>query len=85
MRDKKVAPISHELDLELVSSIGIFQIATQLLHAERDLNLLLSSIRVSMRSLAEVEVTCILFRKRLLQFSFEQLSEYNKLEVFLAG
>ena len=32
-------------------------------------NLILSSIRVSMRSLMVVEVTCILFRIRLLQSS----------------
>ena len=32
-------------------------------------NPILFSIRASMRSLAEVEVTCILFRIRLLQFS----------------
>ena len=37
------------------------------------------------RSLAEVEVTCILFRIRLLPFSVQQLLEYNKLEMFLEG
>ena len=46
-------------------------------------NPILLSIRASRRSLAEVEVTCLLFRIRLLQFSVWQLLEYNKLEVFL--
>ena len=46
---------------------------------------ILLSIRASVRSLAEVEETCILCRIRLLQFSVKQLSEYNKLEVFLEG
>ena len=81
----QVVPNSHELDLELVGSIGNFWIAVQLLHVERDLNLVLSSIRVSMRYLTEVEKTCILFRIRLLQFSFQKNLEYNKLEVFLEG
>ena len=40
-----------------------------LLVVEHVPNPILFSIRVSMRSLAEVEVTCILFRIRLLQFS----------------
>ena len=38
---------------------------------------------VSMRSLVVVEVTCILFRIRLLQFSIFQLLDSNKLEVSL--
>ena len=52
----------YELDLEVVGSIGNFQIVARLLIVEHVLNPILFSIRVSMRSLAEVEVTCILFR-----------------------
>ena len=54
----------------------------QLLIVERVLNPILFSSRVSRRSLVEAEVTCILFRFRLLQFPSSQLSEHNKLEVF---
>ena len=56
--------------------------AAQLLIVEHVLNPILFSIRVSRRSLAKVEVTCILFRFRLLQFSISQYLEYNELEVF---
>ena len=56
-----------------------------LLVVEQLLNLFPLSIRDVMRSLVEVEARCILFRKRLLQFSVSQLLEYNKLEVFLEG
>ena len=48
-------------------------------------NPILLSIRDVMRSLVEIEETCILFRIRLLQSSVKQLLEYNKLEVFLEG
>ena len=68
--------------LELVGSIGNFYIAAQLLVVERVLNPILFSIRVVMRSLVVVEVTCILSRFRLLQFPSYQLSGYNKLEVY---
>ena len=47
MRDIGSAPISHELDLELVGSIGNFWIAAQLLIVERVLNPILFSVRVS--------------------------------------
>ena len=39
--------------------------------------------RVSMKSLAVVEETCMISHTRLLQSSISQLLEYNKLEVFL--
>ena len=48
----------------IFGSTGNVQIAAQLLHVERVLNPILFSIR-----LAEVEVTCKLFRIRLLQVS----------------
>ena len=53
----------HDLGLELVGLIGNFWIVEQLvpLVVERVLNLILFSIRVSMRSLAEAEVTCTFF------------------------
>ena len=60
-----------------VGSIGNFQVAAQLLHVERDPNPILSSIRVSMSSLAEIEVTCILFRVRLLQL--EEVARNNNI------
>ena len=76
----QVAPIFHELDLELVGLVGNFLLVEQLLLlvveklpllvVEQLPNPILFSIRVSMRSLAEVEVTCALFRIRLLLFSF---------------
>ena len=69
----------------MVGSIGNFQIVAQLLIAERVLNPILFSTRVAKRSLVEAEVTCTLFRIRLLQSSVKQLSEYYKLEVFLEG
>ena len=56
-----------------------------LLIVEQLFNPILLSIRASVRSLAEVEVTCILFRIGLLQSSISQLLDYNKLEVFLEG
>ena len=49
------------------ASIGNVQMTAQLLHVERNLNLILSSIRVSMRSLTEIEETCKLFQLRLYQ------------------
>ena len=71
----KVAPISHELDLELVVLVGNFLLVEllllmvveqlHLLVVEQLPNPILFSIRVSRRSLAEAEVTCILFRKRI--------------------
>ena len=72
------------MGLELVGSIGNFWIVAQLvlLIVEHLLNPILLSIRASMRSLAEVEVTCFLSRFSLLQFPSKQLSEYNKLGVF---
>ena len=60
----RVAPISHELDLALVGSIGNFEIAAQLLIVEHVLNLILFSIRDSKRSLAKADVTSILFRNK---------------------
>ena len=61
----------HELDLELVGLVGKILLVEQLplLVVEQLPNPILFSIRASVRSLAEVEVTCILFRIRLLQFS----------------
>ena len=53
----------------MVGSIGNFWVVVRLLVVEHVLNTFLFSIRVSMRFSAEVEVTCILFRMRLLQFS----------------
>ena len=83
----QVAPICHELDLELVGLVGKFLLVEQLLLliVEQLPNPILFSIRPSMRSLVEAEVTCILSRKWLLQFPSWQLMEYNKLEVFLEG
>ena len=48
----------HDLGLELVGSIGNFQIIAQLLVVDHVLNPILSSILVSKRSLVEGEVTC---------------------------
>ena len=62
-------PDLSRIGFRLGGSIGNFWIAARLLVVEHVLNPILFSIRVSMRSLAEVEVTCILFRIRLLQFS----------------
>ena len=52
---------------------------------EQLLNPILLSNRDVKRSLAKVEVTCMLSHARLLQFSNSQLLEYNRLEVFLEG
>ena len=81
---QRVSPFYHDLDLGLVGLIGNFLFVEQLLLLVVDQlsNPILFSIRVSMRSLADVELTCTLFRRRLLQFPSEQLSEYNKLGVF---
>ena len=77
-----VIPIPHELDLELVGSIAIpGSSPTCTRRAWYEPNSA-PPIRASMRSLAEVEVTWILFRTRFLLFSSKQLSEYNKLEAF---
>ena len=67
----KVAPIFHELDLELVGLVGQFLLDKQLprLVVEQLPNPILFSIRASMRSLVVVEVTCILSHFRLLQSS----------------
>ena len=46
---------------------------------------ILLSNRDVVRSLVVVEVTCLLFHKRLLQSSVSQILEYIKLEVFLEG
>ena len=46
-------------------------------------NQILLSSRDVVKSLVEVEVTCMLSHLRLLQSSIWQLLEYNKLEVFL--
>ena len=61
-----------------------FYMTAQLLIVENVLNLLFS-IHVSKRFLAGMEVACVLFRVGLLQFPSWQLSEYNKLVVFLGG
>ena len=76
----QVALICHELDSELVGLIGktwfvdqlLLLIVEQLLLlvVEQLSNLILLSIRDVVRSLVDVEVTWILFRLRLLQFSF---------------
>ena len=59
----QVAPICHELDLDLVGLVGRILLVDQLLPlvVKQLSNPILSSTRVSMRSLAEVEVTCLLF------------------------
>ena len=66
----QIVPISHELDLELVGSIGkiLDSCPASARWAWSEPNSLFYSC--FMRSLTEVEVTCILFRKRLLQFWF---------------
>ena len=79
---QRVAPICHDLGLELVVSIGNFWNVAQLVflvveHVQKPIPF---SSRVSRRSL--MEVACILFRIWLLQFPSWQLSEYNKLVVF---
>ena len=81
---QRVSPFYHDLDLDLVGLIGNFLLVEQLplLVVEQLLNPILSSNHVSRRSLEEAEMTCILFRIRLLQFPSEQLSGYNKLGVF---
>ena len=54
---QRVSPFSHDLDLELVGSIGNFWIVAQLLIVENVLNPILFFTRVSRRSLMEAEVT----------------------------
>ena len=54
-----------------------------LLVVEQLSNPILLSIRALMRSLAEVEVTCILFRRRLLQFREEIHGVLDKFLVLL--
>ena len=82
---QRVAPFYHDLGLDFFGLIGNFWIVAQLVHpvVEQLLNPILSSSHVSMTSLAVVEETCMLSHIRLLQSSISQLSEYNKLEVFL--
>ena len=53
-----------------------------LCYFQRLLNPIISSNYLSMRSLAEVEVTKILSRKKILQIPSQPLSGYNKLGVF---
>ena len=67
----QVALIYHELDLELVGLVGRILLVEELLLlvVDQPSNPILLSIRALVRSLAEVEVTCLLFRIRLLQFS----------------
>ena len=75
----QVALIDHRLVLGLVGLVGRMLLVEKLLLVAVEQLLLvavnqlltgiLSSIRVSMRSLAEVEVTCMLSHIRLLQFS----------------
>ena len=76
---QRVSPFYHDLDLGLVGLVGNLLLVEQLLLLVVEQFLLLVveqlsnpiplSIRGVMRYLAEVEVTCILFRKRLLQSS----------------
>ena len=56
---QRVSPFYHDLGLDLVGLIGNFWIVEQLVHlvVEQILNSLLSSSRVSKRSLEEDEVT----------------------------
>ena len=54
-----------------------------LLVVEHVLNPILFFSRVSRRSLVEAEVTCILFRIRLLQFPSEQLWKYKNWKCFM--
>ena len=67
----QVALIYHELDSELVGLIGKTLVVEQLLLlvVKQLSNPIPLSNRDVMRSLVEVEVTCILLRIRLLQFS----------------
>ena len=79
-----MSPFYPDLGLVLVGLIWNFEIVEQLvpLVVEQLLNPILSSSHVLRRSLEEDKVTHILSRICLLQFLFEKLSEYNKLEVF---
>ena len=58
----RLAPICHELDLELVGLVGKMLLVLRflLLVVEQLPNPILFSIRVLMKFLAEVEVTCML-------------------------
>ena len=89
----QVVPISYELDLDLVELVGrilfvkqqlLLVVAEQLplLVVEQLPNTIFFSIRVSMRSLVEVEVTCILFLDDFSGFHPNNFLEYNKLDMF---
>ena len=80
-------PFYHDLGLSLVGLVVFLWIVEQLVHlfVEQLLNSIISSNHVAKKSLEEDEVTQKLFRLRLLQFPSEQLSGYNKLEVFRRG
>ena len=67
----RVSPFYHDLNLDLVGLIENFLFVEQLLPlvVEQLSNPILSSSHGSKKSLEEDEVTCILSRIRLLQFS----------------
>ena len=79
-----VSPFYHDLGLDLVGLIGNFWFVEQLLPlvVEQLLKPTLSSSHVSRKSSEAVEVIHTPSCMWLLQFPFEQLSEYNKLGVF---